>query len=405
MYPTLRKEAEGLQNGIIRFTQDLVRTPSLSLCENDVAGMVKNKMRDLEFDMVFTDEIGNIIGVIRGGDPGFTVVLNSHMDTVRPDPLDAWSFSPFGGEIVDGRITGLGSADCKSGVATQVFAAHALARSMLPLRGNIVVAATVAEENGCSVGARHLFQHTLPRIGMTPRFVVLGEPTGLKVGYGHDGWAKFDIDIMGVDEQNVKRTAQQIFDHLSLFCDAPGQSSRRKIFAAEPPELTAGTDCFTDRIAIVRRLFAGETDAGILDGLNEEVVNGFGSDHGIVVEAHQHEELQRPYPGGSVHVRVMTQPWFTDLKHPLVDHAREALVSAGFEWAPELWALSRLGMGTAGSFITSEIGIPTIGFGPGEEAQAHACDESVSIPHLVEAAYGTAAIANGLIGLPLKGVH
>ena len=61
MYPTLRKEVEGLQNGIIRFTQDLVRTPSLSLCEADVAGMVENKMRDLEFDLVFTDEIGMIV--------------------------------------------------------------------------------------------------------------------------------------------------------------------------------------------------------------------------------------------------------------------------------------------------------------------------------------------------------
>ena len=87
MYPTLRKQVEGLRDGIIRFTQDLVRTSSLSLCETDVAWMVESKMRDLEYDMVFTDEIGNIVGVIRGGDPSFTVVLNSHMDTVRPDPV------------------------------------------------------------------------------------------------------------------------------------------------------------------------------------------------------------------------------------------------------------------------------------------------------------------------------
>ena len=92
MYPTLRREIEGLQDGIIRFTQDLVRTPSLSLCETDVAGMVETTMHDLEYDQVFTDEIGNIVGVILGGDPQFTVVLNSHMDTVRPDPVDAWSF-------------------------------------------------------------------------------------------------------------------------------------------------------------------------------------------------------------------------------------------------------------------------------------------------------------------------
>ncbi len=165
-------------------------------------------------------------------------------------------------------------ADCKSGVATQVFAAHALARSMLPLRGNIVVAATVAEENGCSVGVRHLFRHTLPRIGMTPRFVVLGEPTGLKVGYGHDGWAKFDIDIMGVDEQSVRRTAQQIFDTSRYSATFPVSRRRRSIFAAEPPELT---------VAVMSASLIGSRSCGDClperprrnpRRLNEEVVNG-----------------------------------------------------------------------------------------------------------------------------------
>ena len=391
MYPTLRKEIEKLEDGIVLFTQALVRTPSLSLGEIDVAAIVEKKMHELDYDLVITDEIGNIVGVVLGRDPRFTVVLNSHMDTVGPDPSDAWSISPYSGEIVADRITGLGAADCKSGIATQVFAAHALAHSTLPRHGNIVVAATVAEENGCSVGIRHLFRHTLPGIGLVPRFAVLGEPTGLGVGFGHDGWAKFDVDIMGVDERTVRRAAQQIFENLSLLCDAPGPLRSLSIMAVKPPELLVGAECFTGRIGIVRRLFVGETANEILGRLKDDVVKGFGVDDGIVVEVHLHEELQHPYTGGRVHVTVMTQPWFTDLRHPLVDHAREALVSAGFEWEPAPWVFDRLGMGTAGSFITSEIGIPTIGFGPGDEAQAHTCDESVSIPRLVEAAYGTAA--------------
>lgn len=405
MFPTLRREVERFENEMVHFTQALVRTPSLCLHETDVAGLVEKKLHELEFDLVFTDEIGNIVGVVLGGDPRFTVVLNSHMDTICPDPVDAWSFSPFGGDIVAGRITGVGAADCKSGIATQIFAAHALAHSMLPRRGNIVVAATVAEENGCSVGARHLFQHTLPGIGMIPRFAVLGEPTGLRVGYGHDGWARFDIDIMGVDEHEVRKVAQQVFDHFSIFCDAPDSSTATSMMAAEPPELTAGTECFTDLIRIVRRLLAGETIDDIVDRLNEEIFNNLHMDRSVVVEAHLHEELQRPYSGGRVHVRVMTQPWFPNLRHPLVDRVREALVTAGFEWAPKPWVLDRLGMGTAGSFITNEIGIPTICFGPGEEEQAHACDESVSISKLVEAAFGAAAITYGLIGSPMKGLH
>jgi acetylornithine deacetylase/succinyl-diaminopimelate desuccinylase-like protein len=405
MYPRLKREVEGLRNGIIGLTRDLVRTPSLSLCETEVAGKVDCAMRDLEYDLVFTDEIGNIVGVIRGGDPNFTVVLNSHMDTVSPDPTEEWSSPPFAGEIVGDRIIGVGASDCKSGVATQIFAAHALARSLLPLRGNIVVAATVAEENGCSVGVRHLFQHTLPRIGMTPRFVVLGEPTNLKVGYGHDGWARFDIDLMGVNGRDVRNSAQQVFDILSLYGDISSSSPFRCITAVETPQLRIGEECFIGQVAFTRRLSPDETAVGVIGWLKDDIISAVELDDGVVADVGLHEELQHPYSGGSVHVKVVTQPWSTDLRHPLVERARGALVSAGLCWAPELWRLDRLGMGTAGSFITSEIGIPTIGFGPGEEGEAHARDESVSIPHLVEAAYGTAAITHGLIGAPPKGMH
>ncbi len=53
-------------------------------------------------------------------------------------------------------------------------------------------------------------------------------------------------------------------------------------------------------------------------------------------------------------------------------------------------------MGTAGGVVTREFGIPTISYGPGEEEQAHQCDESVRIPALVEAVYGTATLMHGL---------
>lgn len=96
---------------------------------------------------------------------------------------------------------------------------------------------------------------------------------------------------------------------------------------------------------------------------------------------------------------------YTDLLHPMVERAREALLTAGLRWDPEKWHLDRLGMGTAGSMLTRDFGIPTIGFGPGDEAQAHAVNQSVSIFRLTEATYGTVVLMHGLIGAPLKGWH
>ena len=66
-----------------------------------------------------------------------------------------WSHAPFGGDLVDGRIYGRGSADMKSGLAAAMIAAAAIKRSGRALGGRLVVGALVDEE-GDMIGARHL---------------------------------------------------------------------------------------------------------------------------------------------------------------------------------------------------------------------------------------------------------
>jgi len=75
----------------------------------------------------------------------------------------------------------------KAGIAAQVYAAAVLERSMLPLRGNLVVAATAAEVEGLGNGLRGLLTEPLPAHDLSPTYAVLGEPTGLRLYYGHDG--------------------------------------------------------------------------------------------------------------------------------------------------------------------------------------------------------------------------
>ena len=70
---------------------------------------------------------------------------------------------------------------------------------------------------------------------------------------------------------------------------------------------------------------------------------------------------------------------------------------------PGKWQLGRSGMGTAGGVLVKEFDVPTIGYGPGLEEQAHAADECVEMDKLAEAVYGTALIAHSLIGVPVFG--
>jgi len=58
--------------------------------------------------------------------------------------------------------------------------------------------------------------------------------------------------------------------------------------------------------------------------------------------------------------------------------------------------LSHYAFCTNGSESAGRRGIPTIGFGPGDEAQAHTIDESVEIEELYRAADGYAALAREL---------
>ena len=92
---------------------------------------------------------------------------------------------------------------------------------MLPLKGTLIFCATVAEENGRSVGVRGLLDSTLPSLELKPDYVVLGEPTDLQLFYGHDGWVKLDIRVAGENEFHVDDAAMAIYRE---FCEQEGNA-------------------------------------------------------------------------------------------------------------------------------------------------------------------------------------
>jgi succinyl-diaminopimelate desuccinylase len=145
---------------LIAFTQQLVRVPSVNApergwCEAPVAALVAERMRSFGFDPRI-EEVApgrpNVIAVVDGGGPGPTLMFEGHTDVVTEGRAEDWSFDPFGGEIVDGRLLGRGAADMKGGLAAMLFAAGALAASGFP--GRIVLGALVDEE-GMMIGAKH----------------------------------------------------------------------------------------------------------------------------------------------------------------------------------------------------------------------------------------------------------
>jgi acetylornithine deacetylase/succinyl-diaminopimelate desuccinylase-like protein len=98
----------------------------------------------------------NLVARLRGSEPGPTLCLLGHADTVPADPSE-WSFDPWAGDVVDGQVRGRGAQDMKDQVAAEIAAAAALGREgWRPRRGELLVVTTADEEMGAAAGAQWL---------------------------------------------------------------------------------------------------------------------------------------------------------------------------------------------------------------------------------------------------------
>jgi acetylornithine deacetylase/succinyl-diaminopimelate desuccinylase-like protein len=403
VYAILRSKVEGLKQELVAFARELVRTPSPSFEEAAVARLIEAQMRRAGYDKVFNDEFGNVLGILFGRESTPTALLNCHMDTVPPCHEGPWDESPYSGCVKNGRLCGVGSADCKGGAAAHIFVGALLRRSLLPLRGNLVVAATVGEENGRSAGVRGLIEKTLPELHLRPDFAILGEPTGLGLYYGHDGWLQLEVRVAGSNPFHVEDAAHAIFSDFDSSCCEGGQGRPFETATVYPPCFEDGSGIRRATIRMDRRLRLHEDVGEVINQMRHNaslIAQPIGA---IALDVAIRQENRRLYTGRTTLVRHITNAWSTDPFCRLMDRARQSLAAAGCEVRPGRWQLGRLGMGTAGSMLVKEFDVPTIGYGPGKEDVAHASGEYVEIDKIIEAAYGTTAIVHSLIGVPVCG--
>ncbi|MBN1902037.1 M20/M25/M40 family metallo-hydrolase [Candidatus Sumerlaeota bacterium] len=403
MYKILKNHTERSKREMIDFTRELIKTPSLSLAENKIAELIEKKMKELAYDKVFRDEWGNVIGVIFGNEHDPAVILNSHMDTVGVKDAAEWRLDPYGALMENGKIFGLGASDCKSGLAAQIYAGAILKHGLLPLKGALVVAATAAEENGRSIGVRGLLEDTLPSLNIKPRYAILGETTNLDLYYGHDGWVMLNILVESDQPFHVEDATNGIYRDIEENYAHIGNGDNGEYYHITPPEFEETPGTRRGRILLSRKLGQEENCADLIHSLNKNahlIAENYGA---VAVQVDVKKECQTLYTGKTAIVENVVNAWMTDPYHPLIERSRQTLAAAGIAAKPMKWQLNRLEMGTAGNVLLNEFQIPTMGFGPGNLAMAHAANEYVETENIPRAAYGAAAIAHGLIGYPVFG--
>jgi putative selenium metabolism hydrolase len=145
------------------------------------------------------------------------------------------------------------------------------------------------------------------------------------------------------------------------------------------------------KIHLDRRLTWGETKESAVKEI-EDIVKGMNAE----VEVLQYKE--KAYTGLEYGMEKYYPTWKMEETHPVVVTGVNAFEKL-FDKKPlvDKWTFS-----TNGVVINGVYGIPTIGFGPGNEVMAHAPNEKVPVDHLVKASAFYAGFIYEFAGLKLK---
>jgi len=380
------------RDSLAAFAQTLVRTPSVSTQEGEVAALVAEEMQEAGFDEVRVDRMGNVIGRIGPG-RGKKLFFDAHMDTVDIGDADAWSRDPFGGEMAHGVLYGRGASDMKGALAAMVYAGKALRESGVRLDGDLYVAAVVQEEPCEGLAMRHIVEVE----GLRPDWVVLGEATNLQVSRGQRGRIEFRIDVRGrschasAPERGVNAIyeAARLIVGLELLAPQLNQDSflgKGSIAVTDIRSMAGSRNVVPDRCTLYvdRRLTIGETEAKALAEIKRIFTR-----EGVEGTVDVTEYCDISHTGLEVRAREYFPYWVTSEGEPLLQTAI-AVVEDALGFVPHVgkWEFSTDGVYTAGA-----AGIPTIGLGPGEERHTHTVEDQVRLKDVESAAKVYAELA------------
>lgn len=374
---------ESFRDPLVSFLREIIAIPSTSGEEGAVIDRIRQEMLALGYDDVRIDAMGNLIGRIGNGEK--VLAIDGHCDTVGPGEPEHWDDDPLSGILRDGTIFGRGASDQKGGLAAAVYAGKILAELGVPESCSVRVVASVLEEDAEGACWDHILEHE----ELIPDAVVLTEPTNLKVAVGQRGRMEIRISTRGeschgsVPDRGVNAiyrmgpvlaAIEGLHNSFETQSTLGAGSVTVTEISSTAPSLCAVPESAT--IHLDRRLTEGEDVESALRQIRALPAVAV-ADAEVLVP----EYSLTTHTGMEIRLRAYHPPWLMDADHPLVRTAgeicREVLeIPSSFF----TWQFSTNGVSTLGTH-----GIPTIGFGPGEERLAHVANERVPAEDLVTA--------------------
>lgn len=186
----------------IQLLQELIATPSYSKQEDKTAVIIRTYLHNK--DIPARQYLNNIWAINKYFDPlKPTILLNSHHDTVKPNPK--YTRSPFVADIEEGKLYGLGSNDA-GGCLVSLIATFVHFYDKPDLAFNVVLAATAEEEITGKDGIEALLKHFEFLASLHhPDFqqhqemftAIVGEPTLMNLAIAEKGLMVLDAKAEG----------------------------------------------------------------------------------------------------------------------------------------------------------------------------------------------------------------
>ena len=401
----------------VRTLVDLVRIPSVvgTAAEAGIVARVAELVRGAEVDLwpvpmaelvarpdfpgmeVSRTEAWGLVARLPGTGGGRSLMFNGHLDVVPPGDAGAWSDDPYSGRLVDGQVFGRGACDMKGGVVAALAAFRALRRAGVRLRGDVLFAAVVGEEDG-GLGT----YATLAR-GWRADACVITEPTGLDLLVANGGALTFRLRVPGRAAHASVRTSgvSAVEKFQPVFAALRELEAKRN--ATVDPLMSRWRPAYPLEIGIVR---AGDWSSTVPDLLVAEGRYGVALDEPVAAARAAFES--------AVVAASTADPWLAE--HPvevewwggqfasgcipagsdLVARMQRAHLAAGGNAEPDVYGAP---YGSDLRLLTGLGGVPTLQYGPGDVALAHGPLESVPVDEVVTSARAFALLALDVCGV------
>ena len=357
----------------LAFAGDLIRIPSMSGEEGEVASRLQEEMRVLGFDQVEVDGLGSVAGGREGQGrraPG---------DALLP-PGTSWPRAPTTSGNIPPSAAPWRTAAC-TGAGRWTSRVPWRSRSTRQRRwrgrapGDVIVGQVVYEERG-GWGMENLVRSGL----VNPAAVIIGESTFGDIALGHRGRAQLEVVIRGeAGHASAPDRARNALALLPGVLDGVARLAGRQ--DSDPvlgPASLAPTDVtvrpespnvIPDEVTVVLdwRILPTDTAASLIARVEAAIAEELPDvPAGYAIECRLASERQTAYTGRATARSLLTPGFLMEPDHPVVTAAARAVgrrddPAASAHCRP--WTFATDGGWTCGVF-----GIPTIGFAPERSA-------------------------------------